>query len=208
MKNLKMITLLWIILIAWTLSGCFWDKDSDNENPNNIENMVQEDSPIAIYYNELIDIAAQCFNTEQAISDTYNDQSSSIIDVQFAISKTLNQCLDASAEIQRREGREWDFTLNNWLINVLEKTVDYYSKFSEFISYKENDTTTEETDSIEEIENYTEESEESINEESINTLTNLSNELDILKEELDTATSELKLIQEEFASVYWLTLKN
>ena len=44
MKNLKMITLLWIILIAWTLSGCFWDKDSDNENPNNIENMVQEDN--------------------------------------------------------------------------------------------------------------------------------------------------------------------
>jgi hypothetical protein len=47
-----------------------------------------------------MDIAAKCIDTEQGVSDTYNNPSSSIIDVKLAINKTLNQCLNASEEIQ------------------------------------------------------------------------------------------------------------
>lgn len=194
MKNLKIITLLWFILISWTLSGCFRDKDSNNENPNNdVDATVQENDPVAIYYNNLIDIASKCLDSEQAISDTYNNPSSSTIDVKLAINKTLNQCLDASEEIQIQGDRQWDLSLNNWFVNVLDKTVNYYSKFSEYVSY-------EETNFIED--------EDSTEESVVPTLTNISNELDILKEELDNATNELKGLQEEFANVHWLTLKN
>ena len=40
-----------------------------------------------------------------------------------------------------------------------------------------------------------------------NIFINISNELNVLKEELDIATKELAAIQEEFANVHWLTLK-
>lgn len=204
MKNLKLLTLLWIILITWTLAGCFRNNDSDKEDQNNgIENTAKGNDPLSIYYNSLMDIAAKCLDSEQEISDTYNNPSSSIIDVQFAISKTLNLCLDASEEIQTQEDREGDSSLNKWILNVLEKTVDYYSKFSEFISYEENNTIEE--SSTEEIEDLTEEAED-ITQENASYI-NISNELNVLKEELDIATKELAAIQEEFANVHWLTLK-
>jgi len=115
MKNLKLLTLLWIILITWTLAGCFRNKDSDEENQNNgIENTAKGNDPLSIYYNSLMDIAAKCIDTEQGVSDTYNNPSSSIIDVKLAINKTLNQCLNASEEIQAQWDREWDFSLSDW----------------------------------------------------------------------------------------------
>lgn len=208
MKNLKLLTLLWIILITWTLAGCFRNKDSDEENQNNgIENTAKGNDPLSIYYNSLMDIAAKCIDTEQGVSDTYNNPSSSIIDVKLAINKTLNQCLNASEEIQAQWDREWDFSLSDWILNVLDKTVNYYSKFSEYISYEENTKPTEEDEYIAGLDNLNEDTEEPAVDNSADILNNISNELDILKEDLNTATNELAVIQEEFANVHWLTLK-
>jgi len=191
MKNLKIITLLWIILISWTLIGCDSDKDSNNENPSsNTESTTQEISPVETYYNDLMDIASRCLNSEQTISDTYNNPSASTIDVKIAINTTLNQCLNATEEIQTKDGREWNFSLNEWIINVLGRTVDYYSKFSEYLSYEENG------------------GEYAIEDESAPILANVLSELEILKENLDNATNELKATQEEFANLYWLVLKD
>lgn len=191
MKNLKIITLLWIILISWTLIGCDSDKDSNNENPSsNTESTTQEISPVETYYNDLMDIASRCLNSEQTISDTYNNPSASTIDVKIAINTTLNQCLNATEEIQTKDGREWNFSLNEWIINVLGRTVEYYSKFSEYLSYEENG------------------GEYAIEDESAPILANVLSELEILKENLDNATNELKTTQEEFANLYWLVLKD
>lgn len=191
MKNLKIITLLWIILISWTLIGCDSDKDSNNENPSsNTESTTQEISPVETYYNDLMDIASRCLNSEQTISDTYNNPSASTIDVKIAINTTLNQCLNATEEIQTKDGREWNFSLNEWIINVLGRTVEYYSKFSEYLSYEENG------------------GEYAIEDESAPILANVLSELEILKENLDNATNELKATQEEFANLYWLVLKD
>ena len=208
MKNLKLLTLLWIILITWALAGYFRISNSNTEDQNNgIENTAKGNDPLSIYYNSLMDIAAKCIDTEQGVSDTYNNPSSSIIDVKLAINKTLNQCLNASEEIQAQWDREWDFSLSDWILNVLDKTVNYYSKFSEYISYEENTKPTEEDEYIAGLDNLNEDTEEPAVDNSADILNNISNELDILKEDLNTATNELATIQEEFANVHWLTLK-
>lgn len=183
---------LWVILIAWTLAGCWGNKETNNDtNTNNntwdfIE-IPSENDAVINYNDNLVDIASKCVISEDNIWSTYDNEDSTIEDVQAAIKETITECTNAWEKINKLWGWEWDSSLKDWVIAIIEKEIAYYSKFSEILPYLEKEDLTE-------SENETYES--------------LFAELQTLDEELSQANDNLITIQESFARDHWFELED
>lgn len=185
---------LWVILIAWTLTGCWGNKETNNDtNTNNntwdfiIEEISSENDAVINYNDNLVDIASKCVISEDNIRSTYDNENSTIEDVQAAIKETITECTNAWEKINKLWGWEWDSSLKDWVIAIIEKEIAYYSKFSEILPYLEKEDLTE-------SENETYES--------------LFAELQTLDEELSQANDNLITIQESFAKDHWFELED
>lgn len=191
MKNLKLLALLWFLLISWTLIGCTSNKPEVTEENTSTGDFIIEDITdqynAAIDYNDkLVDLAAACINSENDIWTAYDDENSSTNDVQTAISSTLNECNAIIEQINTLGDREWDSSLKDGVIAIIEKDINYYSKFSELLPYLE-------------LENPTDEEAEAS--------AAILNELDALDAELNEANANLVTLQAEFAANHWYELE-
>ena len=195
MKNLKSLALLWAILVIWSLAGC-GSKNNDvvtnniqeEENGNIvIEDITSDNNPIVEYNDTIVDLAAQCVSSEDYIWERFDDENSSIEDIQLAIDNTIRECTDSDAQIRALWSWEWDSTLMDWVLNLIEKEIVYYNKFNELVPYLSLEWLTEEEN---------------------NEYETLFDELDYLNLELKEANDRLIQIQKDFADKYWYVLED
>lgn len=190
MKNYKILSLLWVALIAWTLAGC-----QNNNQPveNNNWNLIIEDvttsnTDVINYNDALVDVAGQCFSSEENIWTAYEDQNTTIDDIQSAINTTISTCRETINNINTLGDWEWDSSLKDGIITILEKDIEYYSKFSELLPF---------VDSTDEL-----------TEEQAATYDEIVAQINAIDDELSTANENLMTIQETFAANHGYQLEN
>ena len=188
MKKFRLLSLLWIVLLASTLAGC-WNNEQATSNGSwdfIVEDISWENDAVINYNDELVDMASNCIVSEDNIRNTYDDENASIEDIKAAIDDTINICTDASKNIETLWDWEWDSSLKDWVLNIIEKYITYYTKFSEMLPYI---------------------AQEEITEDQNEAYQSLLAEVEALDNELSEANNNLITIQEQFASNYWFELE-
>lgn len=183
MKNLKLLTLLWIIAISWFLSWCWNNWNNSNKN---IENITTKANEAAEYNNSLISIASKCPTTANTVRDLY-ENNSQIGDIKTATENTLLECKNAINQINTIWDLEWDSSLKNEIITTLNLYTAYFTKFNEMLTYIEK-------------ENLTKEESESYKK--------IVQEIKNMDKEMDYQNNNLFNIQSEFAQNHWFELED
>jgi len=189
MKKIRLLSLLWIGLIAGTLAGC-WNNEQQTTSNDSwdfiIEDISWENDAVINYNDELVDMASNCIISEDNIRNTYDDENASIEDIKSAIDSTINICTEAGKNIETLWDWEWDSSLKDWVLNIIEKYIAYYTKFSEILPYV---------------------AQEEVTEEQNEAYQSLLAEIEALDNELSEANNNLIAIQEQFASNHWFELE-
>lgn len=189
MKKIRLLSLLWIVLIAGTLAGC-WNNEQQTTSNDSwdfiIEDISWENDAVINYNDELVDMASNCIISEDNIRNTYDDENASIEDIKSAIDSTINVCTEAGKNIETLWDWEWDSSLKDWVLNIIEKYIAYYTKFSEILPYV---------------------AQEEVTEEQNEAYQSLLAEIEALDNELSEANNNLITIQEQFASNHWFELE-
>lgn len=187
MKKIRLLTLLWVILFAGTLAGCWNSGQSDNNSWDVVvEDIAWEVDEVINYNDKLVELASQCIISENDVLSVY-DNSSSIEEVQEAINNTIAKCTNIGEEINKLWDWKWDSLLKNWVLDVIEKEIAYYTKFSEIIPYMGKD---------------------EVSEEESGKYESLLNEIESLDKELNESNNNLMAIQEQFAKKYGYELED
>lgn len=186
MKKIRLLALLWVILIAGSLAGCGGDKESDNTWDFIIEDITWENDAVINYNDTLVDLASECIISEDNIWNTYDNENSTAEDVIKAIDNTISQCSNAWNKIDDLWDWEWDSSLKDWVLDIIEKEINYYSKFKELLPYLEKEELTEEEKAEYDA---------------------IYSEIETLDKELSEANENLMTIQEKFASDYGFELE-
>lgn len=189
MKKIRLLSLLWIVLIAGTLAGC-WNNEQQTTSNDSwdfiIEDISWENDAVINYNDELVDMASNCIISEDNIRNTYDDENASIEDIKSAVDSTINVCTEAGKNIETLWDWEWDSSLKDWVLNIIEKYIAYYTKFSEILPYV---------------------AQEEVTEEQNEAYQSLLAEIEALDNELSEANNNLIAIQEQFASNHWFELE-
>ena len=185
MKKIKLLTLLWVILVAWTLVWC-WDKDKDNNWDFIIEDITWENNAVIDYNDNLVDIASKCLTAEDAIWEAYNNTNSTTEDIMNAVDNTISICGSTSDEINKLWNREWDSSLKDAVLSIIEKEIAYYTEFKELLPYLEK---------------------WELNDEELEQYNTIYNKVETLDGELRDANDNLLIIQEQFAKNHWFELE-
>lgn len=183
MKNFKLLTLLWVAFIAGTLAGC-WNKD--NEGDFIIEDITSENEAVINYNDNLVDLASKCLASEDTIWTTYNDANSTTDDIISAINNTISECSNTSDEINKLWDWEGDNSLKSWILDIIEKEINYYTKFSELLPYLEKEDLSDEERADYDV---------------------IYAEVETLDKELSDANDNLLVVQEQFAKNHWFELE-
>jgi len=189
MKNLKLLSLLWIIIVAWTLAWCWNNKNISNDDNTwdvTIETTNTEADAVINYNDTLVELASECVMSEESIRNNYNDSSSTIEDIETAINNTISECESAKGKINELWWWEWDNSLLDGIIAIIDNDIAYYKKFNELLPYLQKEQLTEE-----ENEKYQ----------------SIVYEAEVLDEELAKTNENLITIQEEFAKNHWYELE-
>ncbi len=186
MKKFWVLSLLWVILIFWTLAWC-WNKQENTDTSDVvIEDISWETDAIINYNDTLVELASKCVMSEDNIRDAY-DSESSLEDIQSSISDIINECTNVWESIKNLGDWEWDSSLKDWVIAVIEKEIAYYSKFSEVLPYLQKEELTEDEKWI---------------------YDKIFAEVEVLDKELSEASQNLTAIQEEFSKNHWYKLED
>lgn len=179
MKNFKLLALLWVVLLAGTLTWC--GNNNTNLATDNSWDLIIEDNTQAydavIDYNDtLVDIASQCIISENNIPTDYEN---GLENIQAAVDNTLTECQNSIDKINALGDWEGDASLREWIVKILELDIAYFSKFSELLPYLASN---------------------ELPEEDADKYNTLVDEINALDEEMEAANNELILTQETFAS--------
>jgi len=186
MKKFWVLSLLCVTLIFWTLAWC-WNKQENTDTSDVvIEDISWETDAIINYNDTLVELASKCVMSEDNIRDAY-DSESSLEDIQSSISDIINECTNVWESIKNLGDWEWDSSLKDWVIAVIEKEIAYYSKFSEVLPYLQKEELTEDEKWI---------------------YDKIFAEVEVLDKELSEASQNLTAIQEEFSKNHWYKLED
>ena len=172
MKKIRLLALLWVVVLAWTLAWC-WNKNSWDLI---IEDATVNYDAVIDYNDSLVEIASQCIISEEDIPEDYEN---GIENIQVAVNNVLAQCQNSINEINKLWDWEGDSSLKDWIINILELDISYFSKFSELLPYLVS---------------------EELSEEDADKYETLVGEMNALDQEMQIANNELIWIQETFAA--------
>ena len=141
MKKFRFLSLLWLVVIAWTLAWCL-DNNNTNEWSNNqdfiIEDVTEKTNAVIDYNDTMVDLAYNCISSEDAIWDAYTSDVLDIEGIRTSVDNTLKECSNAISQIEALGGWEWDNSLKDGVITLLQKGSEYYKKLWETVSYLEN----------------------------------------------------------------------
>lgn len=186
MKKIWFLTLLWVTLLAWTLAGC-WNNENDWTWDFVIEDVSEETNAVLNYNDSIVDFASKCIEHQDIMESIYNTDDSSLDSVQTTIDNAISDCSTAKERVDALWDWEWDSSLKDWAINVIDKYIAYYSKFSEILSYADKVQLTEEENSKYE---------------------NLLIEIENVSSELYEANDNLVSVQEKFAADHGYLLES
>lgn len=187
MKKFWILYLLWTILIFWTLAWC-GNKETNTDNWDFVVEDITWESDAVINYNDtLVDLASRCIMSEDNIRDTYDNASSSIEDIKSAINDTIDECTSIWEDIKKLGDWEWDSSLKDWVIAIIEKEIAYYSKFNELLPYLQKEELTNDEKSA---------------------YDKIFAEVEALDEELSDASQNLTTIQEDFSNKHGYKLED
>ena len=192
MKKISFLALLWVIVIFGTLAGCGDNKQVNTDEINGtwdfiIEDVTWEADAVVSYNDKLVDLASSCMVSEDAIWNIYDDETSSIEQIQAAISDTVSVCSSVKEQINDLWDWEWDGNLKDGVLTIIEKEIAYYVKFSELLPYLEKEELSEEEKTI---------------------YDSLFAEVESIDKELLEANDNLVSIQEQFAKDHWYELES
>ncbi len=192
MKKFSFLALLWVIVIFGTLAGCGDNKQVNTDEINGtwdfiIEDVTWEADAVVSYNDKLVDLASSCMVSEDAIWNIYDDETSSIEQIQAAISDTVSVCSSVKEQINDLWDWEWDGNLKDGVLTIIEKEIAYYVKFSELLPYLEKEELSEEEKAI---------------------YDSLFAEVESIDKELLEANDNLVSIQEQFAKDHWYELES
>lgn len=187
MKKIRLLTLLWVVLVASTLAGCGDNKNTTNADSNNSGDLIIEDTTwqydaVIDYNDSLVEIAEQCIIAQDAILTNYNESEN----IDTAIDNTISQCQDSINQINELWDWEWDSSLKDWIIKILELDITYFTKFKELLPYLT-------TDELPEAE--------------AQQYSGLVEEINALDLEMQAANNDLIEIQSQFAENHWYQLE-
>lgn len=182
MKNFRLLSLLGVILVTGTLAGCL-DNNNVNEWSNNqdfiIEDVTEKINAVIDYNDRIVDFAEKCVSSEDAIRDAYTNDILDIEGIKSTIDDALKECNYAITKIEDLWDWEWDATLKDGVITLLQRTTEYYKKLWESVSYLNPEWLTEEEAAAYEA---------------------LKEELSAIREESENANNNLASIQRQFAT--------
>ena len=186
MKKFRLLTLLWVALLAWTLAWC-WNNTNTNLDTQWGDLIIEDTTAIhdaVVEYNDwLVELARECIVSEENIPTDYE---SWLEGIQNAVNNTIAQCQNSIAKINEMWDWEWDSSLKDWVINVLELDIAYFTKFNEVLPYLLS---------------------EELTEEDANKYETLVEEINAIDQELDAANNNMVNIQSEFAQNHWFQLE-
>jgi len=187
MKKFWILSLLLVVSI--TITWCLNSKKLNTENINtwtsNTESSIWTINDIVDYNNMLKDLATRCTTTENKIIENYNKNDSNA-DVRQAINDAIKDCENVKNKINKIWSREWDSSLKDWIIAVVEKEIDYFNKFNELLPYLDK---------------------EWLNKEEKIIYDTLLYDAESIDQELNRSIEDLRDIQEEFARNHWFKLE-
>lgn len=179
MKKIRLLTLLWVVVIAWTLAWCWGNKNTNTVTDNSwdvvIEDTTAQYNAVVDYNDSLLEIAFQCIAAENNIPTS----TETLENVKAAIDETVIQCQNSIDQINDLGDWEGDSSLKDWTIKVLELEIARISKFGELLPYLSSEELPE------------------ADAEKYNTLVE---EISALDQEAEAANNELISIQETFAA--------
>lgn len=187
MKKFWLLT-LWIILITWTLAGCNNKSSNTNTWDVIIEDISWENEAVINYNDKLVGFASDCIISENGIWNIYDTDDYSIEDVKSAINETISICSNAKKEIDNLWDWEWDSSLKDGAIVIIEKEIEYINKFNESLPYLEN--------------------EENLSEEDKEIYEWIVSEIQAINQELLDANDDIVAIQDNFAKTHWFELED
>lgn len=187
MKKFWLLT-LWIILITWTLAGCNNKSSNTNTWDVIIEDISWENEAVINYNDKLVGFASDCIISENGIWNIYDTDDYSIEDVKSAINETISICSNAKKEIDNLWDWEWDSSLKDGAIVIIEKEIEYINKFNESLPYLEN--------------------EENLSEEDKEIYEWIVSEIQAINQELLDANDDIIAIQDNFAKTHWFELED
>lgn len=190
MKNFKLLALLWVALVAWTLAWC-WNNNASNTNTDLdnrwgdliIEDTTSEHEAVIDYNDFLVEVASQCIMSEDNIPTDFENW---VENIQVAVNNTIAQCQNSINEINKKWDWEWDSSLKDWIINILELDVAYFTKFNELLPYLVS---------------------EELTEEDADKYDALVEEINAIDQEMQAANNNMANIQSEFAQNHWFQLE-
>jgi len=180
MKKIKLLSLFGLALVSLALVGCNKDKSGDI-----IIEDIDTDSVIS-YNDNLVDFASACIESEDAVWATYQDETASIQDIEAAINNTISECNTAKDRVNALWARDGDNSLKDSVVTIIEKDIEYYSKFKEILPFLEMD---------------------ELSEEQAAAYDAIISEIEVIDAELTEANNNLINIQEAFAENNWFDLQ-
>lgn len=177
MKNLKLLALLWVVLVAWTLAWCN-NKNADTENSGDfiIEDTTWNYDAVISYNDALVEIASLCAIDENVALTDYENGAENI---KAAIDSAISQCQSSIDQINELWDWEGDSSLKDWIIKILNLDIQYFSKFNELLPYLASD---------------------ELPEDEANEYNALVEEINALDQEMETVNNDLIDIQAQFAA--------
>lgn len=127
------VLLLWLIFLSGMIVGC-----SLKENDDKWDFIIEEiDSDQIVAYNDSIrSISEKCFEAEDSMWNIYNWYNWwSTDDVKSAIDETVSVCKDSMFQINDLWGVDWDSSLKDWVILLIQKMLERFDKLYETLPF-------------------------------------------------------------------------
>lgn len=135
---MKKFQLMWMVLVlwfCWFLMGC--SSETNNDAAVNEELFVYD--PVSEYNNKLTDIVNVCYSWAVSTQEQYNKyrEWNSIDKVQKSIEETLLVCNNSINQINSLWSWEWDASLRDAAIILLDKVVNKLTLLQDTLPYLE-----------------------------------------------------------------------
>lgn len=167
-------------MLAWC-----WNNGINNSWNFIIEDITEKSNEFANYNDMLADLLSNCTNAEDEILNS-QDNNVSIEEKKSAINNKISECQNSIEQINSLWGIDWDNSLQNEVVVVIEKIISYYSKLGELLPYSEiTNPTNEETKKI----------------------ASITDELNTIDNEISESNNTLLEIQNEFANNHGFVLE-
>ena len=162
---------LWLVILSWVIVWCS-SKQADEDQ-------------VIVYNGNIISLWEKCIEAGESMWNIYNWYSKwSTEDVKSAIDDAVSQCKDSMFQINDLWGMDWDDSLKDGVIVLIQKMLEQYEKLYEILPFLPL-------------------LDEGLVEEDLRTYEQIVEDLDSLGVEIQDLNKNLVEIQRWFAERYW-----